>query len=248
MDVGEWFEKSFGRDYLLVYKHRDFAGALREVEAMAGWLALDKGARVLDLCCGVGRHSLALSQLGCRVTGVDLSPVLLGEARRSDTGGEVEWVQGDMRCIPLSEPFDAIVNLFTSFGYFEQLEDNGRVLGEMQRLLRPGGQWLIDFLNPVYVRANLVPHSMRADGGMRIDERRTIDGAFVRKRITITDEAGGRRAYDEQVRLLELSEFERMFRAAGLQLERVYGDYDGSAYDESASRRLIMLGVRGERV
>ena len=244
--MGEWFEKSFGRDYLLVYKHRDFAGALREVEAMAGWLALGEGGRVLDLCCGTGRHSLALSRLGCRVTGFDLSPVLLSEARIADTGGEVEWVQGDMRDIPLSEPYDAIVNLFTSFGYFEQIGDNERVLGEMKRLLRPGGQWLIDFLNPVYVRKHLVPHSARADDGLTIDERRTIDGPFVRKRITITDGAGCQRLYDEQVRLLELVDFEHMLRSAGLRLERVYGDYDGSPYDEATSRRLIMLGVREE--
>lgn len=87
----EWYEKSFGEDYLVVYKHRDFGGARKEVERMISWLGLPPGSKVLDLCCGMGRHSLALAEAGYEVTGVDLSEVLLREAR-SQTGAEqVTW-------------------------------------------------------------------------------------------------------------------------------------------------------------
>ncbi|WP_337588938.1 class I SAM-dependent methyltransferase [Gorillibacterium massiliense] len=113
-----WYERSFGRDYLLVYKHRDFQRAQAEVHEMVRWLSLKPGVEVLDLCCGMGRHSMALADAGYQVTGVDLSDVLLAEARRLDPAGRMKWVKGDMRRIPLSGPFDAVVNLFTSFGYF----------------------------------------------------------------------------------------------------------------------------------
>lgn len=95
--MSEWYETSFGEDYLIVYRHRDFGGARHEVETMIGWLDLPRGARVLDLCCGMGRHSLALSEAGYEVTGVDLSEALLREAR-SQVGAEaVTWLRSDMR-------------------------------------------------------------------------------------------------------------------------------------------------------
>ncbi|UUZ84364.1 methyltransferase domain-containing protein [Paenibacillus sp. P26] len=121
--MSEWYKKSFGNDYLLVYKHRDLQGAYAEVRSMMEWLQPPEGAEVLDLCCGMGRHSMALNRFGFHVTGVDLSDVLLTEARRLDTEEEVRWVQGDMRQVPLNETFDAVVNLFTSFGYFDTDEE-----------------------------------------------------------------------------------------------------------------------------
>ncbi|RAU90976.1 bifunctional 2-polyprenyl-6-hydroxyphenol methylase/3-demethylubiquinol 3-O-methyltransferase UbiG, partial [Paenibacillus sp. YN15] len=122
--MAAWYEESFGEDYLLVYKHRDLHGAQVEVKRMANWLRLPAGSRILDLCCGMGRHSVALADEGYRVTGLDLSKVLLAEARKLDNSGRITWVEGDMRRLPLDGPFDAVVNLFTSFGYFEEEQEN----------------------------------------------------------------------------------------------------------------------------
>jgi ubiquinone/menaquinone biosynthesis C-methylase UbiE len=158
-----WYQESFGNDYLLVYRHRDLQGAYHEVKKMMDWLHIPQGAEVLDLCCGMGRHSMALSEFGYKVTGVDLSEVLLNEAVKRDSGKQAKWLQGDMRDVPLEQAFDAVVNLFTSFGYFEEDEENEKVFYEMNRLLKSNGRFIVDFLNPVYVKATLVPQSERSD-------------------------------------------------------------------------------------
>ncbi|KZE75126.1 class I SAM-dependent methyltransferase [Paenibacillus elgii] len=241
----EWFEKSFGRDYLLVYKHRDMQGAYEEVRRMMEWLELPEGAEVLDLCCGMGRHSMALNGFGFRVTGMDLSEVLLAEARKLDTAGEVRWVHGDMRNVPITDQFDAIVNLFTSFGYFSGDRDNEQVLREMYRLLAPGGRFIIDYLNPAYVAAHLVPHSVRTVEEIHIDEKRRIEDGFVRKTIVLQDGSGsGERVYEEQVKLIGRERFLEMLELAGLKIDAIYGDYDASAYEPDRSKRMIFVGRR----
>ncbi|MGG4394906.1 class I SAM-dependent methyltransferase [Paenibacillus thiaminolyticus] len=241
----EWYERSFGRDYLLVYRHRDFQGATQEVHGMMEWLQLPASASILDLCCGMGRHALALAEAGYRVTGVDLSEVLLEEAMAHDTRGQVKFFRGDMRELPVEGPFDAVVNLFTSFGYFTDNEDNARVFQEIHRVLKPQGRFIVDFLNPSYVRQHLVPYSERVDGGTRIEERRRIENGFVKKAITLTDASGREpRQYEERVRLYELADFRNMMDKAGLVIDQVHGSYDGGAYDEEQSKRMIMVGHR----
>ena len=242
--MDHWYERSFGKDYLLVYKHRDFQKAHAEVHEMIRWLALHPGAEVLDLCCGMGRHSLALADAGFHVTGVDLSDVLLDEARRLDSSRRVVWMKGDMRAVPLDKPFDAVVNLFTSFGYFSEDGENLKVLKEMHRLLKPGGQFLIDFLNPAVVRRRLVPYSERMDGEAVIKESRRIADGCVRKTIVIESPGQPERIYEEQVKLYELPDFERLLHAADLKLVQVYGDYSGREYTASESPRIIMTGIK----
>ncbi len=237
----KWYEESFKEDYLIVYKHRDIQGAKEEVRAMANWLELPQQADVLDLCCGMGRHSLALNSFGYKVTGVDLSEVLLAEAKRLDSGGDVRWVHGDMRDVPLDESFDAVVNLFTSFGYFDEDEESFRVITEIERLLKDGGKFIIDYLNPAYVASRLNPYSERKQDGLLIQESRSIEDGFVRKRITVKDSRGEDRSYLEQVRLFGLEEFRAMIARCALRIEHVYGGYDGSDYGPD-SPRLILVG------
>ncbi len=240
--MGEWYEESFGEDYLIVYRHRDMQGARREVRRMMEWLALPQGAEVLDLCCGMGRHSLALRDLGYKVTGIDLSEVLLREARRRDPQATVQWVRADMRRIPLDREFDAVVNLFTSFGYFEADEENRKVLLEVERLLKPAGKFIIDYLNPSHVKAHLVPRSERQDGDMVIRESREIEGGFVRKSIAIEQAGRPSRTYREQVKLYGLSDFRRLLEGTSLRVDRVYGNYDEASHREDVSPRLILVG------
>lgn len=237
-----------------MYKHRDLDAAAREVRAMMSRLPVAAGARVLDLCCGMGRHALTLAELGYEVSGFDLSPVLLKQACALDERQAVEWVRGDMRELPFADgEFDAVVNFFTSFGYFAEDVENQQVLTELARVLRTGGAFLIDFLNPLYVQKNLVPLSERIEGDVRIVERRRIDAGFVKKNIQIfADEHAGDkalttavhqvRAYEECVKLYTLHDFERMLNGTGLQLEQCFGHYDGTPYDPEHSPRLLMIG------
>ncbi|WP_310551381.1 class I SAM-dependent methyltransferase [Paenibacillus glufosinatiresistens] len=243
--MSEWYEESFGEDYLIVYRHRDFGGARREVETMIGWLDLPQGAKVLDLCCGMGRHSLALAEAGYEVTGVDLSEALLREARAQEGADRVAWVRSDMRKLPLGGGFDAVVNLFTSFGYFEEDAEHLKVLGEIRRMLKPGGRYIIDFLSPEYVAAHLVPHSVREDGETLIDERRRIGDGYVKKEITLTARAGGEpRHYLERVKLYDLEKFSALIKEAGLVIDQVHGSYDEEEYRGAESPRMIFVGRR----
>lgn len=242
-----WYEQSFGSDYMLVYKHRDWENANKEVQKMVDWLKLPQHSQVLDIGCGMGRHALALADFGFSVTGIDLSEILLEEARSHDGAHTVEWVQGDMRELPFQAgKFDATFNLFTSFGYFSLEEDNVKVLQHIRRVLRGNGSFLIDFLNPVYVEQHLVPNSERLDEetGILIEEVRSITGGWVQKEITLTspNPQDKPRQYLEQVKLYQRDWFERHLAESGLHLEQVYGHYDGSSYDESVSPRMIMTG------
>lgn len=241
----EWYKESFGQDYLLVYKHRDQQGALSEVGKMIQWLKLPQKARIFDLCCGMGRHSLALADHGFQMTGLDLSEVLLQQARTLDEEKKVTWLQGDMRQIPLAEQsFDAVVNLFTSFGYFAEDSENTKVLMEIDRLLVAGGRFIIDFLNPTYVEAHLVPTSHREEEDVVIIEHRGIEEGCVRKRIQIHADGQPDRHYFEQVKLYQLSDFQQMLSQTELVLDHVYGNYDGAPYEEMNSSRLIMVGTK----
>lgn len=240
----DWYRKSFGTDYLIVYRHRDFKGAYEEVRQMIGWLGLDSGASVLDLCCGTGRHALALADFGYRVTGVDLSEVLLEEARKNDTDQRIKWVHGDMRNVPLDTKFDAVVNLFTSFGYFENDAENEQVLSEISRLLKDEGRFIIDYLNPTYVTKNLVPYSEREVDGMTIEERRKIEDGCVQKTIRIREAGKPERTYIEKVKLYDLDTFVKMAERHKLLIQNVYGNYDQSQYDSMTSPRMIMVGEK----
>jgi SAM-dependent methyltransferase len=241
-EMKEWYEESFGNDYLIVYKHRDLLGARDEVKRMMDWLHVPQGAEVFDLCCGMGRHSMALTEFGYRVTGMDLSEVLLREAKKLDSQGQVRWLQGDMRKVPLVRTFDVVVNLFTSFGYFEDDRENEQVLLEIHRLLKPGGKFIIDFLNPGYVRTHLVPLSERSEEGLLIREERSVEDDFVRKTIHIAQEGAPDRHYTEQVKLYDRAAFESMLKAASLHVDEVYGGYQAEPYDPVQTPRLIFVG------
>ncbi|MBA4542112.1 MULTISPECIES: class I SAM-dependent methyltransferase [Thermoactinomyces] len=236
-----WYEESFGEDYLIVYKHRTREDAICEVGKISRWLHLRENDLILDLCCGTGRHTLSLAKRGYHVVGLDLSKVLLTHAVKDAGELAVPFIHGDMRYLPfVDEMFDVVLNLFTSFGYFSDDEDNQQVLREIARVLKPGGRYLLDFLNKSYVVQNLVPKSEREEDGVRIREERWIDGDFVCKAITITDESGTRR-YQERVKMYDSGQLEQMLEKAGLNVEKRYGSFAGEPI-QSSSKRIILIG------
>ncbi|MNI43435.1 dTDP-3-amino-3,4,6-trideoxy-alpha-D-glucopyranose [compost metagenome] len=195
---------------------------------------------------------MALYEAGYKVTGIDLSGILLKEARNNDPEGKITWIQSDMRDLPLEEKFDAVVNLFTSFGYFDKDEEHVKVLKEISRVLKPGGRFIIDFLNPEYTISHLVPHSERVDDGQRITENRVVEDGYVKKKITIIDDniSGSIEAsiqqprnYLERIRMYTKEQFADMLHQSGLKLEKVHGGYDEEEYDEAHSPRMIMVGT-----
>ncbi len=238
--MSEWFRRWFGEQYQALYPHRDDAEAERLVDLLLARAVIAAGDRVVDLACGGGRHAAALAERGMTVTGVDLSSAQLAAARGR---GLTRLVLADMRRLPIrAASADAVVNLFTSFGYFERDDEHEAVLREVGRILKPGGRFALDFLNAPRVRATLVPRDERVvDGRTVVQERAVTEGGrFVVKTIHLEGET---ETFAEKVRLLEREDIERMLDAAGLMTESVLGDYDGTAHRDT-SPRLLMLARR----
>jgi SAM-dependent methyltransferase len=238
-----WYVKSFQEDYLKIYAHRTDEAAKEEVDRITSLLHMKPHSKVLDLCCGNGRHSRQLTNMGFQVTGIDLSTVLLDEAEQKNGDHFIRYIQRDVRDLPFEEEFDYVLNLFTSFGYFEQVEENIKVFQSIHRSLKQEGKFLIDFLNPGYVRSTLVPYSERRVNDLLIIEKRKIEGKKVCKEIEI-HQGDQVRKYDEQVNLFEYPEMESMLRSTGLDVTEVYGDFEQRPYDAVQSPRMIIIGKK----
>ena len=238
----EWFREWFGETYLDLYPHRDEAEAERAVRLLAELCPVE-GGRALDLACGGGRHLGPLRAAGWRPVGLDLSRALLGRARDRE-GGRAGLVRGDMRILPFGAgSFSAVAQFFTSFGYFATREEDAAVLGEVARVLHPGGCALLDFLHADHVRSTLVPEDETTVDGTRVRQERRIEGDAVVKRIEIEPGATGgpERVFHERVRLYEPEELEAMMERAGLRVTERRGDYGGGRLGPG-STRVILLG------
>jgi len=240
-----WYEEWFDSDaYELVYDQRDLSEARRLADLIERTVEPTPGARVLDVACGRGRHSRILASRGYHVSGVDLSENALRSARRraEREGLSVTFQQADMRALPFRADFDGAVNLFTSFGYFDDERDHQRVIDGIERALAPGGWFVQDFLNAPYLAAHLVSEDEREVEGVRIVQRRRIEdepsGRRVKKQITL-HRNGDTHTFSESVRLLDAADFERMYAAAGLNLMATFGDYDGHPYAADSPRLIL---------
>lgn len=194
----------------------------------AGW-------RVLDVGCGAGRHARALVAAGARPVGLDLSPELLARAKEAG----VPLVRADMRALPVrSRSVDLVVNLFTSFGYFEDDAEHARVLRGFADVLVPGGWCALDFLNADSVRRGLVAEEVQQLGVGPVQIRRELhDGG---RRVVKTMHIPDGRTFVERVRLFEPGELETMLRDAGLSVESRFGDYNGGPLGPGAPRAILL--------
>ena len=237
----DWFEEWFGEEYLALYPHRDAEEARLVADLVSARVRVHGGDVALDLACGAGRHSRAFEDCCWTTVGLDLSPALLRVARETEPASP--FVRADMRVLPFADAaFGLVVNLFTSFGYFRHDEDHDRVFAEVARVTKPGGWFVIDYLNPAHVRATLVPEDERRVGSRIVRQERAIsgDGRYVRKTITLDDED---RTFVERVRLFELDELRAMLETAGFAVREVLGDYAGAPHGDD-SPRAILFGCR----
>lgn len=256
-----WFEDWFDSEsYEVVYRQRDLEDAGHLIDLIEQAARPAPASRVLDVACGRGRHARLLAKRGYRVTGVDLAPSAIRTARHRAAleGVDVEFEIADMRDLPFDQAFDGVVNLFTSFGYFDDDDQHRLAIRQMAEALVPGG-WLVqDFINAPHAIAHLVPADERAlepdvsGGPTLLRQRRWVevgpDGRRLKKRIELccTDHAEGEPdtfEFTESVRLLERHDFEAMYAATGLELEAVFGDYHGGPHGPD-SPRLILLARR----
>jgi len=230
-----WFDTPY---YHILYKDRDYAEAQLFMDNLTEYLNLPEEAKILDLACGKGRHSIYLNQLGYDVTGADLSENSITEASKS-SNEKLHFKVHDMR-IPFDEKYDAIFNLFTSFGYFEDDADNLITLKAIRDSLTEYGFAVIDFMNVDFVLENLIPKETKTVEGIDFHIKRYEKDNHIYKEISFSDQ-GKEFHFTEKVQALRLSDFEKMMDEAGIYLLDVFGDYKLRKFYKSQSERLIMI-------
>jgi SAM-dependent methyltransferase len=238
----QWYEQHFQEDYVKIYAHRNDELAAAELEKIDKIIGFEPGKKLLDLCCGEGRHSRWFAKKGLQVVGVDLSQTLLRIAE-SKPMDNIRYVHSDMRHIQFREEFDYVVNLFTSFGYFDKDEENELVIRNISNALKRGGIFLFDYLNPGYLKKNLIPFSREQRDGLDIMQYRKINENVVIKNIIVKDIKGERR-YQEKVKLYTKEKMADMFTKYGFNILYVFGDYDGRTYREAESPRMIFVSQK----
>jgi SAM-dependent methyltransferase len=241
-DQPPWYIESFRAGYLELYPHRNLEAARAEVQFLA---SQGLCGRVLDLCCGFGRHSLALHERGLQVLGIDLSAELLAHAQLQPELAPIRdrLVRGDARAIPVRSG-SMVLNLFSSFGYFGEGGDR-LVLAEIARVLGPRGCLVLDLMNPQRVRQSLVPSSKSQRGDALLLETRWLapDGATVFKDVEFHSPQGVQR-WREEVRMYEPLELDALLLAAGFAVESRFGDFAASTFGADSPRQLVFARLR----
>jgi SAM-dependent methyltransferase len=236
----EWFESWFDTLYYhALYQHRNDAEAAAFMDRLLAHLKLDSGMRVLDVACGKGRHSAHLASRGLRVCGFDLSENSIGIAKGLGVEG-AEFLVHDMR-----QPFpvsgmDAVFNVFTSFGYFDDPAEDAQVLKNMAAACRPGGYVVQDYLNAASVLDDLPQEAVLERGGYGFKTRKHRTESHIVKDIAVTD-GDQTHVFQEQVRIFDSETLLKLHVQAGLQVVDVFGDDQLGAFDAKTSPRIVVI-------
>ncbi|BAV95097.1 SAM-dependent methyltransferase [Ichthyobacterium seriolicida] len=239
----EWFENWFDTEYYhILYGDRDQREAERFIDNIISNLNISEGSKFLDMACGRGRHSVHLNKRGMNVLGMDISSESISHAKEFENS-TLSFELGDMR-----EPFprtelDVILNLFTSFGYFENLKDNQAFFNNSSRSLKRGGYLILDFLNVEKAKRQLIEREKKSKEAIEFQIHRFIDNNFICKKIDF--QANGRfYSFTEKVRDFTLDDFISFFANSALEIVSIHGDYDLNSFDKTTSDRLILIGKK----
>ncbi len=238
--MSHWFEDWFDSEYYhILYRHRDRQEAEYFLDNLVQKLQLRPNSRILDLACGKGRHSLYLSRKGFSVTGADLSENNIRYATQHPHEN-LRFIVHDMRSRLPANSFDVVLNLFTSFGYFDCEKDDLRALQSAADALVPDGLLVIDFFNALKVSRELTPEAVTTENDITFRIKRSIAQGFVVKQVSFSDK-GRDYSYIEKVRLLTPDDFKRLLDATGLQIINTFGDYALQPFDLEQSERFILV-------
>ena len=235
-----WFASWFDSPhYHILYKNRDYKEAEFFLENLTQYLKPQPEDKILDLACGAGRHSIFLNKLGYQVTGVDLSPNSIKTALAS-SNERLYFDVHDMREVYKENEFDFVLNMFTSFGYFESDEENIKMLQSVEKTLKPNGVFVLDFFNAEKVIRDLVKEETKEIEGVQFDlKRELIDGQIV-KHIDFKD-SNKSFSFQEKVQAINLADFSSLFSNTGLKIIATFGDYSLNEFDSENSDRLIIV-------
>ncbi len=241
--MAEWFKDWFNtEEYLDVYRHRNEDDAKKLVDLILSKVNISHGSKVLDMACGAGRHSIIFAQYGFKVTAVDLSEKLIKVAKKTaaESNVNVNFIESDLREFAISEKFDLIVNLFTSFGYFEKDIENIKIIKTAFNHLKENGFFILDFFNQGYVEKNLKQKSVDIIPGGLITQERRIENSRIKKLITI-NKYDVEQKFIESVRMFKPEELISAVVSAGFKVYEILGDFDGNTFNFSSSPRVILI-------
>lgn len=240
MTMKQWFSSWFDTEfYHILYQDRDESEAQDFIERLTNYLELPKDELIVDLACGKGRHSITLNNLGFDVLGVDLSPNSIQEASKSNNE-RLHFLVHDMRLPIPGVKSQAVFNLFTSFGYFDSMEENEKVLHAVHSNLNKNGVLVIDFLNAVKTINELIKNEEKQLDTISFNIQRNFNGTHIIKQIDFHSDNEDF-TFTERVQALKLEDFKLLFEKTGFELFSTFGDFDLSEYDTNSSNRLIML-------
>jgi len=239
MDREEWFETWFDtRYYHILYGNRDEHEARQFIDALLRFLAPRSGATFLDIACGRGRHAINLTEYGYEATGIDLSENSIAEARKH-TSDKLHFFVRDIR-EPLNVGmYDYALNLFTSFGYFDDIDEHVMAIRNIVDSLKPGGQFVLDYLNIEYVKHHLIKEEMCERSGVCFNLSRSLDQRFLYKHIQVK-EGDAVHCFEERVMAFTLRDLYDMLEQSGLKPVHCFGNYDLAPFTPDQPRVIII--------
>ncbi len=236
----DWVHKAFKKQYLDIYSHRNNSEAERHCKSLVKLAQLDSHSlKILDCCCGAARYSRILENQGFNVIGMDLSYDLIKVAKQEEPNGN--YCRGDIRALPFRNSFDRLLSLFTSFGYFEDDEENLRVLMEMHSSLKKGGLLYLDYLNPINVMASDWEEKSDKNGVIRSKKSINQKTQMVIKQVEWFSEDGNNSQYDERVKLYMSDWFIENGKKSGFECIGIYGDYSGGKLKKDSPRNVYLF-------
>ncbi len=240
-NVQAWYENDAFWSTMapLMFSPRRLEGTPAEVDQIIALLNIQPGARVLDLACGPGRHSLEFARRGYRVTGVDRTTLYLKQAREQAAreGLDVEFVQCDMREFVRAGAFDAAINMFSAFGYFDDPADDRRVAQNVCEALGPGGAFLIQTMGKeVLARIFQERRWSEEDGVIWLEEGKILDNWARSETRWILFKDAERHEFRFTLRLYAATEMMALLQDCGFASTRIFGDLVGAPYDQDAKR------------
>jgi len=235
----DWFVSWFDTNYYhTLYSHRDDYEAQEFIINIVNFLNFKKDDILLDLGCGKGRHSIYLNSLGYNVVGADLSKNSIQLAKQFEND-RLKFIEQDMRD-PFNTTYNAILNLFTSFGFFEDDADDIAVLQNIKNGLKPEGFAIIDFMNVKKVVSNLVSEEIQTIEGISFKINRYLKDGFIVKEINF-DADGEHHTYLEKVKSLELPKIKSYLNSVDFKIKHTFGNYQLEDFNEETSDRLILV-------
>lgn len=239
----KWYRSWFNSPYYhILYSNRDYYEAERFIDAMYSYLKPTKNAKALDAACGRGRHSIYLNKKGLDVTGIDLSQQSIAYAKKFEND-RLHFYEHDIRNLLVTNYFDYVFNLFTSFGYFKRDSEQIKSIRSFSRSLKPGGKLIIDFLNIHKIQENLNNHEHKCIDNINFMIEKKIEAGQIIKKIMFED-SGKHYEFKEEVKALSKEDFEKYCNLAGLTIVDYFGSYDLKPFNKDHSDRLIIIASK----